>query len=66
MSIPGVDYTKSFSLVMTNATVRILIILYLYFQMTDLEGDWVLWLVDYEDAFLNADLDKDIYIDYPE
>ena len=29
MSIPGVDYTKSFSLVMTDTTVRILIILYL-------------------------------------
>ena len=30
MSIPGVNYTKSFSPVMTDVTVRILIILYLH------------------------------------
>ena len=62
MSIPGVDYTESFSPVMTDAAIRILIILYFYFQMTDPEGDWVLWPMDYKAAFLNADLDKDIYI----
>ena len=40
--------------------------MFLYLKTTQPEEDWVIWLIDYESAFLNADLDKDIYIEYPE
>ena len=65
LAIPGIDYTEKFSPVMTDATVKIIISLYLWHLTNYPEEDWVLVLIDYESAFLNADVEKDIYIEYP-
>ena len=68
MAIPGVDYTEKFSPVLTDASTRILITLYLHLKKTQPEKKWVLWLVDYEAAFLNAELDEEakLFIEYPD
>ena len=59
MSIPGVDYTESFAPVATETTIRLVITIGLY-------NEWTIELVDYEAAFLNADMKVDMYIEYPE
>jgi hypothetical protein len=58
--IPGVDFTESFSPVATDTTTRIIFAFMLY------NKNWVCEVVDVEAAFLNADLEEDLYIEYPE
>jgi hypothetical protein len=58
--IPGVDFTESYSPVATDTTTRIIFAFVLY------KKNWVCEIVDVEAAFLNADLDEDLYIEYPE
>ena len=61
MAIPGVDYTESFSPVVTDATTRLMITIYLYKS----DGTWSIEMIDFEAAFLNSNIDKDIYVEYP-
>jgi hypothetical protein len=59
VQIPGVDFTESFAPVATDATVRILFAIALYYAF-DLE------VIDVEAAFLEADLDEQIFIEWPD
>jgi hypothetical protein len=58
--IPGVDFTESFSPVATDTTTRMIFAFVLYYEK------WICEIVDVEAAFLNADLEEDLFIDYPE
>ena len=58
--IPGIDLTKSFSPVATNTTTRLISSVFVLLK------NWACQVVDVEAAFLNADLDKDLFIDYPD
>ena len=60
MQIPGVDYTESFSPVANDVTIRIAIVITLS------KPGWRIDLVDIEAAFLNADLEEEIFVDWPE
>ena len=42
-SIPGVDYTEKFSPVMTDTSVQIMIMMYLYKLTRYPQQHWVLW-----------------------
>ena len=57
--IPGIDFTDSFSPVVGDVTVRVVLILALIFG-------WESLLIDVENAFLYGDLDKEIYMEVPE
>ncbi len=59
MQIPGVDYTESFSPVGNDTSVRIVIGLSLF------NDDWVLEIIDVEAAFLEGDMEKTMYIEWP-
>ena len=61
MAIPGVDYTESFSPVVTDATTRIMITIY----MNKTGDGWIIEMIDFEAAFLNSDIHRDIYVEYP-
>jgi hypothetical protein len=58
--IPGVDFTESFSPVATDTTTRLIFAFVLY------NVNWVCEIVDVEAAFLNADLDEKLFIEYPD
>ena len=45
MAIPGVNYTESFSPVMTDSTVRIIIGIYLH-KKDKSQDYWILWIGD--------------------
>jgi hypothetical protein len=62
LQIPGVDYTESFAPVATDTTIRLLLAIALYRQ----QEDWIVECLDIEAAFLEGDIDKPIYIEYPE
>ncbi len=55
-----VDFTESFSPVVTDTTTQIIFAFVLYYTK------WICEIVDVEAAFLNADLEEDLFIDYPE
>jgi hypothetical protein len=59
MQIPSVDYTESFSPVGNDTSVRIVIGLSLF------NDDWVLEIIDVEAAFLEGDMEKTMYIEWP-
>jgi hypothetical protein len=59
MQIPGVDYTQSFSPVGNDTSVRIVIGLALYHK------DWIIEVIDVEAAFLEGDMEKTMYIEWP-
>jgi hypothetical protein len=61
--IPGVDYTESFAPVACDAAIHTLIALSLYQQQDNPE--WVTEVIDVETAFLNADLQEEVYIKIP-
>ena len=65
MQIPGVDYTETFSPVASDTAIRLGISIVLYFQENSAE-DWVLESIDIEAAFLEADLNKPVYVQWPE
>ena len=58
MEIPGVDYTTSFSPVATDSTIRVTFGVALYYG-------WTIEMIDYESAFLNAELDRPLYVEWP-
>ena len=60
VQIPGVDFTDSFAPVVTDTGLQILFAIALYTK------DFVCEIVDVEAAFLEADMDKQIYIEWPE
>ena len=57
--IPGVDFTDSFAPVVSDVTMRILVVLWILFG-------WDTQVVDVEGAFLYGILDKPIYMNMPE
>lgn len=62
--IPEVDYTESFSPVATDSTVMTICEMSLYFRR--LHDNWANEMVDIKTAFLNADLEEEVYIQIPE
>ena len=62
--IPGIDFHESFSPLATDTTIRIVLVLSLHYAK--LQSDWVTEVIDVEAAFLNAEVDQDIYIEIPE
>jgi hypothetical protein len=57
--VPGVDFTDSFSPVVNDATFRMMIIIEMVMRLLSL-------ILDIETAFLNGELDEEIYMDIPE
>ena len=57
--VKGLDYQETFSPTVKYVTVRIMIAL-------SVQYDWNIDQIDYETAFLNGDLQEDIYIEEPE
>ena len=66
MQIPGVDYTESFSPVSSDTAIRVTIGIFLYFYDEQPQEDWILEVFDVEAAFLNADIDRPQFIEWPE
>ena len=62
--IPGVDFTESFSPVATDSAVMTFWAMSLYYRKH--HDDWANEMVDIETAFLNADLEEEVYIQIPE
>jgi hypothetical protein len=72
MQIPGVDYTGSFSPAATDASVRTVIGIFLYYigrekAHTVINDKWAMEVFDVEVAFINATMgDQKVYISIPE
>jgi hypothetical protein len=66
MQIPGVDFTESFSPVATDTTIRLMIGIYLFYRELVPEDDWVLESFDVEAAFLNSEVERETFIEWPE
>ena len=62
MAIPGVDYTESFSPVVTDTGCKVVLSIYLY----KTRDGWIIEMIDYEAAFLNAELTREVYAEFPE
>ena len=60
MQIPGVNFTETFSPVSTNTSIRMTICLALYLD------NWLLEMFDVEAAFLNAEAEETIYLEWPD
>ena len=57
--IPGVDFTETFSPVAGDTTIRTVLATAMYLG-------WSCEAIDVEAAFLNADLDEDVYVEIPQ
>ena len=57
--IQGVDYDETFSLVAMLKSIRILLAIAAYF-------DYEIWQMDVKAAFLNGNLNEDVYLTQPE
>jgi hypothetical protein len=57
--IPGVDFTETFSPVAGDTTIRTVLATAMYLG-------WSCKAIDVEAAFLNADLDEDVYVEIPQ
>lgn len=62
--IPGVDYTETFSPVASQSTIMLVLSHSLYKKKKN--DSWIIEVIDVETAFLNGDLEEDIYITKPE
>ena len=58
--IPGVDFTENFAPVVSDVTIRTIMMLLLY------NPDWIAYIVDVETAFLYGEMDVDLYMEIPE
>jgi len=58
--IPRTDYSETFSPVANDSSIRIIL------TITLTKKDWEFNVMDIEAAFLEADLDEDAYIEWPE
>ena len=64
--IPGVDYTESFSPVATDSSIRSVIGIFLFMHhMFKDTGGWTLEMFDVEAAFLNADIEQRMFVEWP-
>ncbi|KAI2512112.1 GAG-pre-integrase domain [Fragilaria crotonensis] len=61
---PGVEYVESYSPLATNTTIKVVLAVTL--EQEEKHDDWIQILVDVEAAFLNALVDSDVYIEFPE
>ena len=61
---PGVDFNESYSPLATNTTIRVVLSMSLYYS--EEYNDWISIMLDVEAAFLNAEVDTDVYIEMPE
>jgi Reverse transcriptase (RNA-dependent DNA polymerase) len=59
VQIPGVDFNLTHSPVATDMSVKVILVLDLYF-------DWEVEILDIEAAFLEAELDESVYIQWPD
>jgi len=57
--VPGVDFTESYSPVANDTTIRTALAFALH-------KGWIVDTVDVEAAFLNATLEEDVYMEFPE
>jgi hypothetical protein len=64
MQIPGVDYSESFATMASDTSIRVIIEMFLYYHHRDKKSNWDLEMFDVEASFLNADLDKQIFIEW--
>ncbi|WP_317202153.1 Ty1/Copia family ribonuclease HI, partial [Janthinobacterium sp.] len=60
--IPGVDFTESFAPTANDTTMKLLIVITLFYSA---EG-WIVGCIDIEVAFLNADLKEKVFIEIPD
>ena len=60
LQIPGVDFTESISPVATDTTIRLLLGMVLYNET------WKCHMFDVEAAFLNAEMENPMYLEWPE
>jgi hypothetical protein len=58
--VAGIDYTETFSPVATDVTNRVVMAYALH------QEDWELHVVDFDAAFLNAEVKEDLFIEVPE
>ena len=61
---PGIDFVESFLLLATNTTIRVVLCTAL--EIRNKNHDWKIQMVDVEAAFLNAEVDTDVFIEMPE
>ena len=59
MQVPGVDFTESFSPVVSDTSTRILIGLTLYYE----DNGWTAKLCDVEAAFIHTNMEVEMYIE---
>jgi len=57
--IHGIDYTETFSATPMISTIKTVV-------STSVQKDWELYSIDIKTAFLNADLEEDIYLRIPD
>ncbi len=60
VQIPGIDFTNTHSPVAQDSAIKIVLCLSMYLE------DWEVEMIDIEAAFLEAELDEEIYIEWPE
>jgi Reverse transcriptase (RNA-dependent DNA polymerase) len=66
MQIRGVNYAESFAPVASDTAIRVIISMFLYYHHTGKKGKWDLEMFDVEVAFLNAYLDTQVFIEWPQ
>jgi Reverse transcriptase (RNA-dependent DNA polymerase) len=66
MQIQGEDYSESFAPVASDTSIRVIIAMFLYYHHIDKKSNWDLEMFDVEAALLNADLDKQVLIEWPQ
>ena len=64
--IPEVDFTDSLSLVATDSAMQTIFALMLFHDNKDKSKHWICKVIDVKAAFLEADMDKNIYIEWPD
>jgi len=62
--VPGIDFNEFYSPLATDTTIRIVLAMALYYSSK--EKQWTTELIDVEAAFLNDEVDQDIFIEIPE
>ena len=60
--VPGVDFTESFSPVASGTTIVIVLLITLWNE----EKQWICEMFDVEAAFLNAELEIPMYLEWPD
>jgi Reverse transcriptase (RNA-dependent DNA polymerase) len=66
MQIPGVDYSESFAPVASDTSIRVIIEMFLYYHHIYKKSNCYSDMFDVEAAFLNADLDNQVFIEWPQ